>query len=408
MGKLAINGGRPVRSKPLPKWPVVGRREVEAITKVTTSGNWSFDGPRELEFADKWAAYQNARYGLLVANGSVAITVALQALGLKANEEVIVPALTWYATASAPLGLGIIPVFADVDPDTFCIDPDAVEAAITPRTRAVIPVHLLGSCADLDRLKAICRKHDLFLVEDCAQAHGAAWRGRGVGSHGDFGTFSFQQSKLITSGEGGAVLTNTRRRWLLAYSFKNCGRKWRGREGDFVFGTNYRITEFQAAVLLAQLKGLPALNARRARNARYLDRILDEIEGIAPQRLPGPVTFRAPHIYAFRYDKRAFGGVPRARFIAALRAEGIPAGPTYTQPVPHGDLWPEDHWSFPLRQGHLKSKVRYAKQRFPVAERLCREQMIGFWQVYLHGTARDMDDVALAIRKIQDHADELR
>ena len=408
MGKLAINGGRPVRSKPLPKWPVVGKRDVEAITKVMTSGNWSFDGPRELEFADTWAAYQNAGYGLLVANGTVAITVALQALGIKPNEEVIVPAITWYATAGAPLALGIIPVFADVDPETFCIDADAVEAAITPRTRAVIPVHLFGSCADLDRLKAICRKHDLFVVEDCAQAHGAKWRGKGVGSHGDFGTFSFQQSKLLTCGEGGAVLTNKRRRWLLAYSCKNCGRKWRTGQGDFVFGTNYRITEFQAAALLAQFKRFPALNARREHNARYLDGVLDQIEGIAPQRLPKQVTFQAPHIYALRYDKRAFGGVPRARFLDALRTEGIPAAGTYDEPVPHGDLWPEDHWSFPLRQGHLKSKARYAKQRFPVAERLCHEEMLGLWQVYLHGTKRDVDDVARAIRKIQDNVGELR
>jgi dTDP-4-amino-4,6-dideoxygalactose transaminase len=407
MGTLAINGGRPVRTKPDPQWPARGGREADAVAKVALGGNWSFNGPHELDFAERWAAYQDAKYGLLVANGSVAITVALQALGIKPNEEVIVPPVTWYATASAPLALGIIPVFADVDPETFCIDPDAVEAAITPRTRAIIAVHLFASCADLDRLKRICRKHDLFLVEDCAHAHGAKWRGRGVGSHGDFGTFSFQQTKLLTSGEGGAVLTNRRRRWLLAYSFKNCGRIWRDTEGEHAFGTNLRITEFQAAILLEQLKRLPAQNDRRARNGALLDELLGPIEGIAPQDRPKQVTFQAPFIYAFRYDKSAFGGLARQRFVDALRAEGVGVFSPYAEPVPHGELWPESHWSFPLRQGYLKAKVCYAKQRFPVAERLCHDEMVGLWHTYLLGTRRDMEDAARAIRKVQDNVREL-
>jgi dTDP-4-amino-4,6-dideoxygalactose transaminase len=407
MAKLAINGGKPVRTQTETPWPARGTREAGAVARVALSGNWSFNGPHELAFAERWAAYQDAKYGHLVANGSVAITVALQALGIKPNEEVIVPPVTWVATASAPLALGIIPVFADVDPDTFCIDPDAVEAAITPRTRAVIAVHLFASCADLDRLKRICRKHDLFLVEDCAHAHGAKWRGRGVGSHGDFGTFSFQQSKLLTSGEGGAVLTNSRRRWLLAYSFKNCGRLWNNTEGEHVFGANLRITEFQAAVLLEQLKRLPAQNARRVRNGALLDELLGCIDGIAPQRRPRQVTFQAPFIYAFRYDKRAFGGLSRERFVEAVRAEGVRVFSPYGEPVPHGELWPEAHWSFPLRQGHLKARVCYAKQRFPVAERLCHDETLGLWHAYLLGTRRDMADVARAIRKVQDNVREL-
>ncbi len=407
MGKLAISGGHPVRTQAPPKWPVVGAREVAAVRRVVASGNWSFDGPRELEFAEKWTAYQDAKHGLLVANGTVAITVALQALGVKPNEEVIVPPITWYATASAPLALGIVPVFADVDLETFCIDPDAVEAAITPRTRAVIAVHVFGSCADLDRLKRLCKKHGLYLIEDCAHAHGAKWRGKGVGSQGDFGTFSFQQSKLLTSGEGGAVVTNTRRRWLLAYSFKNCGRKWKGKQGEHVFGANYRITEFQAATLLEQFRRFPALNVRRERNARYLDRLLGEIEGIEPQRLPKQVTFQAPYIYAFRYDAAAFRGVPRARFLKALAAEGVPASAIYDEPVPRGELWPESHWSFPLRQGHLRATAGYGAQRLPVAERLCHYEMAGLWHAYLLGTKRDMEDVAAAIRKVQDHVSEL-
>jgi dTDP-4-amino-4,6-dideoxygalactose transaminase len=407
MGKLALTGGKPVRTKPEPPWPATGKREIEAVARVAASGNWSFDGPNELAFAERWAAYQDAKYGLLVANGTVAITVALQALGIKPNEEIVVPPVTWYATASAPLALGIIPVFADVEPDTFCIDPDAVEAAITPRTRGVIAVHLFGSCADLDRLKRICRKRGLFLVEDCAHAHGAKWRGRGVGSHGDFGTFSFQQTKLLTAGEGGAVLTNTRRRMLLAYSFKNCGRTWRA-QGEHVFGSNLRITEFQAAILRAQLARLPRQNARRAANAAVLDELLGGIEGIAPQRRPRQVTFQAPFIYAFRYDAGAFGGLPRARFVEALRAEGVGAFAPYGETVPRGPLWPEEHWSFPLRQGHLRARVRYAAQRLPVAERLCHDEMVGLWHTYLLGTQRDMHDVARAIRKVRDHLDELR
>ncbi|MBN1917862.1 MAG: DegT/DnrJ/EryC1/StrS family aminotransferase [Verrucomicrobia bacterium] len=407
MAKLAISGGKPVRKHADTPWPARGRREADAVARVALSGTWSFNGPNELEFAERWAAYQDAKYGLLVANGSVAITVAMQALGIRPDEEVIVPPLTWYATASAPLALGIIPVFVDVDPASFCIDPGAVEAAITPRTRAVIPVHLFGSCADLDRLRRICRKHDLFLVEDCAHAHGAKWRGKGVGSHGDFGTFSFQQSKLLTAGEGGAVLTNSRRNWLLAYSFKNCGRLWHDTGGEHVFGTNLRITEFQAAILLEQLRRLRAQNARRDRNRRVLDELLGTIDGIAPQQRPKQVTFQAPYIYAFRYTRSAFGGLPRKSFIEALRAEGVGAFSIYDEPVPHGALWPEQHWSFPLRQGHLRAKICYARQHLPIAERLCHDELVGLWHTDLLGTQRDMRDIARAIRKIQDNVREL-
>src|SRR4051794_7661250 len=300
MPTLAINGGSPVRSTQFPDWPVHDQREVDAVVEVVKSGRWGgnyMGAPcyKADEFAARFAAAHDARYGIAAMNGTVTLKVALRAAGVGPGDEVIVPPITWIATAAAPLDLDAVPVFADVDPLTGSLDPAAVGAAVTERTRAVIPVHLGGRPVDLDAILEVARKHNLVVIEDCAHAHGAQWRGRGVGSWGDFGSFSFQITKVMTSGEGGIILTNEKRYEELCASLVNCGRL---RPGDSLaehpFGWNYRMTELQGALLLAQLSRLDELTALRAENAAYLERCLLDLDGpVAPLPRDSRITRQA-------------------------------------------------------------------------------------------------------------------
>jgi len=203
MARLAICGGKPLAGKNTnwAKWPVSNAADAKLTAQITRSNRWSYDGPVEWEFAEKFTAYQGAKYGLCCANGTVGIQLALEALGIGAYDEVIVPCMTWQATAAACVDVNAVPVLVDIEPDTWTLDLDALEAAITKRTRAVIVVHLYGCMTDIDRLLRICRKHKLHLIEDCAHQHGSFWKGKGVGSFGDVSSWSFQESKVLSSGE---------------------------------------------------------------------------------------------------------------------------------------------------------------------------------------------------------------
>jgi len=252
------------------------------------------------------------------------------ALGIGPGDEVIVPDFTFVATASAVLFAGALPVLVDVTPDTYCIDPDLVEAAITGRTRAIIAVHMGGHPADLDRLAQIAKRHNLALVEDSSHAHGSEWKGRRVGAIGDIGTFSFQQSKLMTAGEGGIIVTNDPELEKRARSVHDCGRmpgEWF--YSHFIYGSNYRLSEWQGAILSQQLKRADQLAAIRVRNAAFLDQALLQIEGITPQREDPRVTCNGHYAYIFHYDRAAFGGLPTEKFIQAFNAEGIPTQASY-------------------------------------------------------------------------------
>ena len=260
MSKLAIFGGTPVTTTPpAAPWPIYGDRERELLLSVLESREWGgYPEPnvRAAEFAEKFAAHHGAAYGICVTNGSVTLEVALTALDVEAGDEVIAPCYTWVATGACAVHVNAVPVFVDVDPDNYCIDPDQVEAAITDRTRAIIPVHLGANMADMDRMMDIADRHGIAVIEDCAHAHGGAWRGRGAGSIGDIGSFSFQSSKLMTAGEGGAVITSDNGLMQRCHSIVNCGRKEPGYDTfeGHVLGVNARISEFQAAVLIAQLE----------------------------------------------------------------------------------------------------------------------------------------------------------
>jgi dTDP-4-amino-4,6-dideoxygalactose transaminase len=408
---LAVHGGEPVRRHPFPSWPIWDQREIDAVTEVIRSGDWGgIPGTKCREFAAHFARLHDAAYGVAVMNGTTALQVALRAVGVGPGDEVIVPALTWIATPQAALYLGAVAVFCDVEPDTFNLDPSRLESLITKRTRAIVPVHLGGLPANLDAILAVARKHGVAVIEDCAHAHGAQWKGHGVGSWGDLGAFSFQQSKVITSGEGGCILTNDRHLAELCASLINCGRIQPEDQtlSEHPFGYNFRLTDLQAAVLLAQLTRLEELTARRAANAELLDRELGRIPGITPLRRDPSVTRQAYYIYHVRYDPAGFGGLSRDDFCKAMVAEGIPCATVRGQLVYRNPLFGAN----PLRGARAvipgpNGPVDYSETYCPVAEGIATRTGLAIPQYVLLGTEEDVLDVVRAARKIHEHAQEL-
>ncbi|MFC6161223.1 DegT/DnrJ/EryC1/StrS family aminotransferase [Kribbella jiaozuonensis] len=303
----------------MPEWPQYDDDEAKALLDVLHSGNWgSTSGDVVATFEREFAAYQRAAYGICLSNGTLAIAAALRAAGVGIGDEVIVPPYTFIATASAALFVGAVPVFADVDPDTHLLDPVAAEGAITARTKAVIVVHLAGRPADLDAFTALGARHGLTIVEDAAQAHGAAYKGRPVGAIGDLGTFSFQSSKNITAGEGGAVLTDNEQLAGALYSLVNVGRVpgggWYQHE---VVGYNLRLTEFQAAILRVQLRRHPAVQEIRERNARLLTELLRDVDGIRLAPEDPAITAHGRHLFMLRLPGH------RDAVLEALAADGL-------------------------------------------------------------------------------------
>ncbi|MDX6376314.1 MAG: hypothetical protein QOE98_617 [Gaiellaceae bacterium] len=331
MAELAILGGQPLRSRPYPSWPMWDDSEREGLIATLESGAWwSGDGDRAQRFADDFAAFHGARHGLPMTNGTHTIEAALVALGVGAGDEVLVPAITFVASATAIMAVGAEPVIVDVDAATLCIDAALAEAAITPRTKAIVAVHCGGCVADLDALTEVCERRGLHLVEDCAHAHGSSWRGRGVGSWGAFGSFSMQGSKLMTAGEGGVLLTDDPALENAAWEFHNCGRE----RGKWFYhhrtaGSNMRMTEWQGAVLQAQLARFPEQHGIRNANAVVLNEALAEIPGVRPQPRDERMDANGNYCFIFHYDASEFAGVPLREFEAALAAEGIPMGVSY-------------------------------------------------------------------------------
>jgi dTDP-4-amino-4,6-dideoxygalactose transaminase len=408
MAKLALMGGTPVRTKPFPLWPEFGEQEKLNLLLVLQGRNWGgYPSPNTYAklFNERFAAYQGARYGIGAANGTVTLEVALKAGGLRPGDEVIIPAYTWIGTASAVLCAQGIPVFVDSDAENYCMDPKAFEAAITARTKAVIPVHLGMEMADMDAILAIAQRHNLLVVEDCAHAHGAQWKGRGAGSLGHFGSFSMQTSKILTAGEGGMILTSHEQSAERCESLINCGRpsltdKYKYR----TIGHNYRMTEFQTALLLAQLDRLPEQAERRWRNARSLTTRLHEISGIRPLAWDSRITRPAIYHYLLRYDAAAFSAVHRDVFLKALAAEGIPAEGAFYEPLYRAPLWhfrPDDYAAY------LGSHVDYSRVHCPVAEKAAYEESIWLHHPLLLGGEQEVNDIAEAMAKIQANAGEL-
>src|SRR3954451_24133192 len=331
MAALAMLGGKKAKGKPFPVWPYYDSNEDRALKEVLESRIWwRTPGTKTLEFERAFAAFHGARHGIAVTNGTAALEVAMAGLGITAGDEVILPNFTFVATASAVLFANALPVLVDVDPETYCIDTNLAEAAITPRTKAIIAVHMGGHPADLDQLKEICQRHKLALVEDSSHAHASEWRGQRIGTFGVAGTFSFQSSKLMTAGEGGIIISNDDNFERQARSVHDCGRmpgEWF--YSHYIYGSNYRLSEWQGAILKVQLSRLDQQTKRRHQNARLLDRLLEPIPGITPQKLDDRCTRNGQYAYIFHVNKKEFAGLSTERFIEALNAEGIPHQASY-------------------------------------------------------------------------------
>jgi dTDP-4-amino-4,6-dideoxygalactose transaminase len=407
MEKLALQGGEAVKRTPFEPWPRYDDHERKALLAVLESRLWwRTPGTQTAAFEQEFAGYQQAKHGIAVTNGTAALEVTLAALGIGTGDEVIVPDFTFVATASAVLFTGALPVLVDVRADTYCIDPAAVEAAITPRTKAIIAVHMGGHPADLDALGEIARKHGLRLVEDSSHAHGSEWKGRRVGALGDIGTFSFQQSKLMTAGEGGIIVTNDPELERQARSIHDCGRlpgEWF--YAHFVYGSNYRLSEWQGAILRAQLQRADDLNSIRQRSVQVLDRELPRIEGITPQAMDPRVTCNGHYAYIFHVDKTAFGAISTEKFIEAFNAEGFPTQASYP-PLHELAIFTSGDYLKRLQGGQTRADHGFLKSAFPNTDRGAWETV---WlpQPVLLGSEDDMLGVAEAIRKIQRHAGDL-
>src|SRR5713101_6762585 len=407
MSELALLGGRKAKNKAFPEWPMYDDKERRALMDVLESRVWwRTPGTKTLEFERAFAAFHGARHGVAVTNGTAAIEVVMAALNIGPGDEVIVPDFTFIATASAVLFAGALPVMVDVRPDTYCIDPDLVEAAITPRTKAIIAVHMGGHPADLDRLTKIARDHDIALVEDSSHAHGSEWRGRRIGTFGTAGTFSFQSSKLITAGEGGIIIINDDAVERLARSVHDCGRmpgEWF--YSHFIYGSNYRLSEWQGVILMAQLGRLDEQTRRRHQNARWLDRELSQIPGITPQKLDERCTRNGQYAYIFHVDSKQFASISTERFIAAMNAEGIPNQASYP-PLHDLDMFRNGEYRKRLSGAQATAEHAFLRQSFPQTHRAAWETV---WipQPALLGDETDMQEIVAGIRKIQANAKEL-
>ncbi|QEC52198.1 dTDP-4-amino-4,6-dideoxygalactose transaminase [Anseongella ginsenosidimutans] len=416
IAKPAILGGRPVLSGNWPGWPIWNpETDEKRIIEVLRSGRWSRSEVVS-EFEEKWAAAVGAKRCLAVVNGTNALIASLVQLGIGGGDEVIVPPYTFIATVAAVLATGAMPVFADTDPETFQIDTRKIEAKITSRTRAILPVHILGLPADMGRIMEIASKHDLVVVEDACQAWLAEINGKKAGTFGHAGCFSFQNSKNLPIGEGGAIVSDDEEFMDRCYSYHNYGMPYGTLvgavgAGSIMAGTKLRLTEYQAAIGLAQLERLEGQTARRNENAGYLKKQIQDIPGITPYKLYDNVTRAAFHLFAFRYRKEAFKGLPRAGFLKALRAEGVPCSSGYAtlnnQPY-LAQAFQTKNFRKMYPEEMLDIDLYLERNQCPENDRLCNEEAVWIPQNVLLGTAADMGDIALAIEKIHKNADRIQ
>jgi dTDP-4-amino-4,6-dideoxygalactose transaminase len=397
--KLALLGGKPVRSRPFPRWPISSVAEEKRLLEVLRSGNWGrLDGQEVAEFEKRFARMHGCKHGIAVVNGTVSLRIALMAAGIRAENEVILPPYTFFSTASAVVEANAIPVFADIDLESFNLDPGAVERAITPWTRGIIPVHFAGQAAEMDELMKIASKHKLVVIEDAAHAHGASYKDRTVGSLGHMASFSFQSSKNLTAGEGGIIITNDHTLAEACRSIHNCGRVKGGLWYEHhVISGNYRLGEFQGAVLNAQLGRLKSQTARRDENGQYLASRLASVPGIHPQKRADSCTRHAYHLFMLRMESRKFGA-PREAVLKALEAEGIPCSAGYGFSLHHQPMFREK--AFGPYLSEASDRLNYSKISCPNSDLICREQCVWLEQNMFLGTRADMDDIACAFAKI--------
>ncbi len=399
--QLALLGGRPAMNLRSPDWPVTGELESSWMDAVVRSGKWSWNGPHEQAFEQEYAGFIGTKHCALMANGTVTIQCALQAVGVEPGDEVIVPALTWVATAQAAMDIGANVVFADIDPESYCLSPAAFEAAITPRTRAVIPVHLYGCMCDMDAIMEIARKHNLWVIEDVAHQQGSRWRNVGAGAIGDVGSYSFQQSKVLTSGEGGAITCNDDKVYETAYCLKQVGWMPGCQQPGNRYGHNYRITEMQCVLLRGGLRRLAEQIRRREESALRIREGLAELDGpLRVARQDERVTRQSFYALTLHYDANKANGLARADFLRALSAEGIGFGGTYAAVYASPLLNLYDKTS-PIPYRDAKKVQDYGKLKLPVTERVVHEEGVTLGHTHLLGSDAYIEQLLAAVAKVQ-------
>ena len=411
--KPAALGGAKAHPGGFPSWPVMDATEEKALLDTLHSGQWfRGSGKNVAKFEDEYEKLTGAKHALATASGTAALTTVMGALDIGPGDEVITTPYTFVATYNVIVLNYALPVFVDTDLESFQIDATKIEAAITPQTKALLPVHIGGSPANLDKILEVGNKHRIPVVEDACQAHLAEWRGKKVGTLGLAGCFSFQASKNLCSGEGGAVLTNDDQFADVCYNFHNQGRGRAVTGYNFTYsgtrGSNLRLSEFQGSLLTAQMTRVIEQTNRRTENANYLTKLFNEIPGIKPAKLYEGTTRSAYHLYMFRYDTEKFAGLSRAKFMAALGREGVGASSGY-------GMMNKDAYVTALAKDRHFLKV-YGEKRMkewleqtlncPQNDKVC-EQAVWFTQNMLLGPKSDMEQIADAVRNIQKHAGEL-
>lgn len=402
MSKLALLGGNPVRTKPYIKWPFFDEKEEQAVLEVIRSGKWwRYEGDKVLKFEQQFANAHDAKFGIAVTNGTAALEIALAAMGVRPGDEVIVPSYTFVATATAVIANGATPVFVDIEPDTYNLDPVQVEQAISEKTKVIIPVHFAGYPADMDRLMEIACKHNILVLEDAAHAHGGAYKGKKLGSIGHASGFSFQASKNMTSGEGGIVLSNDEELAAKVFSIhtfgRTPGRPW---YEHHLISTNKRMTEMQAAILLIQLNRLSSQTEERAKNAEILDRGIGSIGELSLMKLNDQATAkRAYHLYLLKYSP-GIEGVSRDLFLKAVQAEGVSLASGYIVPLYKQPLFGKIN--LPKGQNCPFDKLYQPNVEKAVCESLWIPQNV------LLGDKSGVEDIISAFEKVISNADELR
>ncbi len=413
MSDLAILGGSKTRTEPYPAWPVWDQRDLDAVTDVVKSGRWGgypYPGPKTAELAHRFSELQGGGFAVVMANGTVTMEVALRAAGVGWGDEVLVPAYTFQATAAAPLNAGAVPVIVDVDPRSYCLDPQTAEKAITEKTRAIIPVHLAACMADMDAIMALAEKYGLIVIEDCAHAHGAKWNGRGAGTIGHFGSFSLQSSKTLTSGEGGILLCRSEDMARKAMSVIDCGRGHAGEGGaeagpSPLMGGNFRLSELQAALALVGIERFPAQARQREQMAAYMDEALSEVPGVHVLPQDPRHTTRSFYQYIFAIDPAVFG-VEHDLCCAALEAEGIPAEVGY-EAMHHYDLFQPGNSRLAVPNA-FPERFHFDRMSFPVAEQACEHEAVWLEESVFRDGPSGVDDVVAALKKIQKNERELK
>lgn len=393
----AIFGGNPVCPELLqaPAWPPITETTARRLQEVYLSSKWSFDSPVEQEFAQAFADYHGAKHGIFMANGTVTLQCALSACGVGHGDEVIIPALTWMATAMSALYLGAKPVFVDIQADTLCMDPNRIEAAITDKTRAIIPVHLYGSISDLEAILAIADKHKLAVIEDCAHMHGGKWNGHGVGSWGKVGSFSFQQSKTLSCGEGGICITNDDELAEKIFRMKHIGYAAGSQQGQADSGPpvgftchNFRATAFQAIILSEQLHGLENRIERYCSNVARIENRLNDVSGV---RVQSPGRLAAPQSYyclVFLFDEEPVASVPIERIQEAIHAEGLDLGKTY------GPVYQHMLFNMP------EERYRIAGNTCPISETTATQHTLVLPHQWLDADEKTIDAIGEILVKV--------